>query len=173
MATECNHAESRLTCIECSKPICSQCMVQCPVGFRCKACIGSANKSQGPSLRMVSIKTFAICAAMGSAAAWLMPFIGLPYISCFIWFFIGVFAGQHLAKIIDYRLRGSATKIIVFGILLGMSLSPFGVIVPALVLSVCTALASGGGDFFGALLNIAFFLWVPIAFVVGVLRSTV
>jgi hypothetical protein len=171
LATACSHAESRLTCIECSKPICSQCMVQCPVGFRCKTCVGSANKSQGPSLRMVSIKTFAICAAMGFGAAWLMPFIGLPYISCFIWFFIGVYAGQHLAKIIDYRLRGSAIRIIILGILLGMSLSPIGVQLTGVFLEAVASLASGGSDFFGALLNIAFFLWVPIAFVAGVLRS--
>ena len=120
---------------------------------------------------MASIKMFAICAAMGAAAAWLMPFISLPYISCFIWYFIGSFAGQKLANVIDYRLRGSATNIIVFGILLGMSLTPMGVILTALSVQAFSSLSAGGGDFFASLLGIAFFLWVPVAFLAGILRS--
>jgi hypothetical protein len=176
LATTCSHAESRLTCVECSEPICGKCMVQCPVGFRCKTCAGSSNKPQGSSkglvsLRMVSIRTFAICAAMGFGAAWLMPFINVPYISCIICFFLGVFAGQQLAKTIDYRIRGTATTIIVFGILFGMSFTPLAWVLPMLSVEAFSALTTGQ-DFFGALLNIVSFLFTPIGFILGVLRST-
>jgi len=108
---------------------------------------------------------------MGFGAAWLMPFINVPLINPFIWLFIGVFAGQQLAKVIDYRIRGNATKIIVFGLLLGMSLTPLAAVLPILFMCVFSALTTGQG-FFAALLSIVSFIFTPTAFIVGVLRST-
>jgi len=120
---------------------------------------------------MLSIRTFAVCAALGFGAAWLMPFINVPYISCIICFFLGVFAGQQLAKVIDYRIRGNVTTIIVFGILFGMSFTPLAWVLPMLSMQAFSALTTGQ-DFFGALLNIASFLFTPIGFILGVLRAT-
>jgi len=75
-----------LKCNSCSTPICPQCMVQSPVGFRCQQC------GRGPKLPTYSVPISLLIRASatalvvglvgGLAVAFIArPLIGLPYIA--------------------------------------------------------------------------------------------
>jgi len=175
LAAKCSHEDSRLTCIDCSSPICSQCLVECPVGFRCKSCVGGQVKSPlTAAAPMLKVRTSALCAGIGCGAGWVMSFINIPYIGCFICYFLGLFAGRWLAKIIDYRtMGGSVTKTIVVGLLIGMCLSPFGFL-PFLIVEILKQAITGQGtQVFNAITAIVSGLFSPALFIVGVLKPTV
>lgn len=172
LATKCSHEESRLSCIECSKPLCSNCLVQCPVGFRCKSCVGTV-KDPFAVTPMIVAKTLGMFVALGSVGGWVMPFIQVPFVSCFICFFLGLFSGRYLAQFIDHKLGHRTGKVVVFGLLIGMALSPIGLLPPILLQMFFMALTGHGGTIFEALIAVVNALWCPVAFLVGVLRPTV
>ncbi|HEY9786655.1 MAG TPA: hypothetical protein V6D17_14735, partial [Candidatus Obscuribacterales bacterium] len=100
-------------------------------------------------------------------------FINVPFLGCIICYFFGLFAGRILvAKVIDQRLGNKVTKIIVFGILIGMSLSPYNMLPLLMVESLASSFA-GHGTVFDSLTEIVNCLFSPVCFMVGVLRPTV
>lgn len=170
----CSHEESRITCIDCSSPICSNCLIQCPVGFRCKSCgAGTAKNSRTSTTGIVTAQTLALCAAIGFAAGWIMLFINVPFLACFICYFLGIFVGRWLGRIIDIRLRDTAGKIVAFGLLIGLSFSPYNVIPMLMVETILSTFLGQGGSLFGALSCIASALFCPVGFIVGVMRAAV
>ncbi len=173
MAAKCSHEESRLTCIDCNNPICSNCLVQCPVGFRCPSCVGATKNPVTAVAPLLIARTLAICAAIGFGGGWLMMFINIPFISCIICYFLGLFTGRWLATIIDYKIGSNIGKIIVFGLLIGMFLSPLGALPLLMLETLKDAVTGQGSTIFGALSCIAGSLFSPICFVVGILRPTV
>ena len=171
MPVKCNHEDTRLSCVECNAPICSNCMVQCPVGFRCKKCIGEATKPLRAGTPSLVARTFLLCAGIGFGAGTLMPFIRIPFISCFICYFIGLFAGRALSKTLDFRIADHAGKIIFWGLLGGLLLTKIGTAELFMLGMLPAALMSGTiipilGGIVGMLFN-------PVCFFIGVLRATV
>lgn len=174
MAGKCDHADSRLKCSECEAPICSNCMTQCPVGFRCPACIGGSAKSasSGPSAWLVT-RTLAICVAIGFAGGWIMPFIRVPLLCCFIAFLLGLAAGKWLAGILDRRLAEKTGTIVVFGLLIGLSLSPYAMIVPIAVEMIRAPLTGDVTHIISDLNAFVPLIFSPVCFIVGVLRPSI
>ena len=85
VAGKCDHADTRLACIECSSPICSNCLVECAVGFRCKSCVAPVKSAATPpSGPMLVARTLGLFVAVGFAAGWIMPMIRVPFFSCVI-----------------------------------------------------------------------------------------
>lgn len=172
LAGKCTHEDSRLSCMECNQPICANCMIQCPVGFRCKTCVGSVKNPSGSTSPLSVPKTLGMVTAVGCAGGWVMPFISVPYLSCFICFFLGLFAGRWLATVIDYKLGAKVGTIVVFGILIGLSLSPVNLVVMVTV-DLISEIFRGNTNVLDALNAIANMIFCPVCFIVGVLRSTV
>jgi hypothetical protein len=172
LAKKCSHEDSRLTCIECGKPICGNCMVQCPVGFRCGSC-GTGGDQPKKSTTVGAAKLFGLCALVGAGGGWAMSIFVIPYLSCILFFFVGLIAGRWLAKFIDYQLRDRAGTVIVFGILFGMCFSPLSG-VPAMAIGIMTmAFTSSPESIFPGIMAILGMLFTPICFVVGILRPTI
>jgi hypothetical protein len=172
VAKKCSHEDSRLTCIDCSTPICSNCMVQCPVGFRCKSC-GTAGSPQKKSTAVGGVKLFGLSALVGAGGGWGMSFFSIPFINCILYFFVGLIAGRWLAQFIDYQLRDRSGRIIVLGTLLGMCFSPLAA-VPFTALGVLTiAFTTSPQTIFSGFAGIVGMLFTPTIFLVGILRSTV
>ncbi len=169
-----DHGDSRLSCIDCASIICSKCMIQCPVGFRCKACGDVKNPLTSVTPWLVA-KTLAVCIAIGCAAGWTLTFINVPFFTCIIAYFLGIFIGRHLAKFIDYKLGRNIGTTIVFGVLIGMSLSPFAFYPSLIAEELTTAITEMSKDhtILDALANIVGFLFTPVGFIVGILRPTV
>ncbi len=173
MATKCSHEDSRLTCIECSSPICAQCLVQCPVGFRCKSCVGSVKNPLTSVTPLLVVKTLSLCIAIGCGAGWLIPFIAVPFFSCFIDFFLGLFIGRWLARVIDYKLGKNVAMTIVFGLLIGMAMSPCGLL-PMLMVQILAEVFTGhGATLVEALTDAVGLIFGPVCFFAGILRPTI
>jgi hypothetical protein len=180
LAGKCDHEDSRLSCIECNARICANCMTQCPVGFRCKACIGSgsgsssAKKASGTSASpWLVAKTLGICTGIGCAAGWLMPFISVPYVSCIICFFLGLFCGRWLAGILDHRLGAKVGTIVVFGLLIGLSLSPVNLVAFVIVQTIIETFTGNVTNIIGVLNGLVGMIFCPVCFIVGVLRPSI
>ena len=104
-----------------------------------------------------------------------MMFINVPFIGCFICYFLGLFAGRWLAaKVIDYhRLGSNVAKIIVFGLFIGMTLTPLALMPFMIVQMLLASITGPGTPIFEGLTFIVSSLFSPACFFVGVLRPTV
>ncbi|CAN5605614.1 hypothetical protein BH10CYA1_BH10CYA1_11900 [soil metagenome] len=175
MAGKCDHADSRLKCIECDAPICSNCMTECPVGNRCRACIGgpALNAATAGAPVWLVAKTLGICTAIGLAGGWIMLFIQIPYVTCIISFMLGLVAGKWLAGILDHRLGQKVGTIVVFGLLIGMALSPFNAVVWVLIEVVREPLMGDLSHLISGLNALVNIIFCPVCFIVGVLRPSI
>jgi hypothetical protein len=172
MAKTCSHEDTRLTCIDCNAPICSNCMVQCPVGFRCKSC-GTAESSVKRSGAVGgAVKLFGLSVVVGAGTGWAMNYFSVPIFNCVLYFFVGLISGRWLAKFIDYQLRDRSGKIVVLGTLLGMCFTPLANIPPAALYLLTMAFTSSPQSIFPAIWAILGMLFSPICFFAGLVRST-
>ncbi len=171
MSKKCSHEDSRLTCSECDAPICSNCLVQCPVGFRCKTCVGANSKPPQSPVAIV-VKAFGASFLVGLIAGWLIPLMAIPYISCFICFFMGIYAGRWLAQHLSRSLGAKTAPTVVFGLLIGMSLGPLHIIPLAIFSSLTGSVLSPGSSIFHGLNDVVSLVFDPVCFFAGVLRPT-
>jgi len=102
-----------------------------------------------------------------------MPFISIPYVTCIISFLLGLVAGKWLAKILDHRLGDKVGTIVVFGLLIGMSLSPFNALVLVVVELVRQPLMGDLTHLISNLNAIVGIIFCPVCFIVGVLRPSI
>jgi hypothetical protein len=121
---------------------------------------------------MLVARVLALSGVIGCGAGWLMPMIKIPFLSCVVCYFLGLFSGRWLKQFIDRSIENNATKIIVFGILIGFSLSPLSSM-PFALFEVLRVSIMGGSQIFDALTLIVSVLFSPIGFIVGMLRATV
>ena len=169
MAKKCSHENTRLKCVDCEKPICSACMVECPVGVRCKDCIKPKGQPKLTIAPWFSVaKAFGASALIGCAVGWLMPHLSIPYISCLICFFLGIYSGRWLKGHLDHKLGSSTGITVVFGVLFGIALSPLAAL-PLLILSILTGQSP---SIFDSLLAVLSVLFDPVCFFAGILRPT-
>ena len=166
--------DSRITCIDCGSVICSKCLVQCPVGFRCAPCGNVKNPLTSLTPFLVA-KTLAFCGVAGFVGGWIMPFINVPFFTCILAYFLGIILGRILARVIDYKMGRGVGTTIVFGVLIGMSFSPYGFlpVVMAEFLSKAFFAISPHYGILDALVDIASGLFVPVGFIIGIMRPTV
>ena len=103
-----NHptVETMLRCNRCSKPICTRCAVQTPVGYRCKECVGRQQAvfySGGPLDYVVA---GIISLVLGGVASYLMTLLGA-------WFFaliLGPAVGIGIAELVRLAVRRRRSK---------------------------------------------------------------
>ena len=107
--------ETNLRCGKCGKPICPKCLVQTPVGARCRDC---AKLGKLPTYR-VSIKHYlravgtglgmaAVCGAAWGAIEWVIPFFSFNLL-------LAPAAGYAIGEVVSLsvnRKRGTALAII-------------------------------------------------------------
>ena len=128
--------ETRLSCSRCGKNVCTQCMVQAPVGIRCREC--------GRAVRMptFNVKTthYAVALAVGAAIAigggilWAvfnsLIFRGIPYLPSLLAIGVGYAAGELISLSVN-RKRGTALawiagSAVVVAFLISWNISRFG-----------------------------------------------
>lgn len=148
------NVETNVTCGKCGKPICPKCMVQTPVGMRCKDCAGLKK------LPTYQISTQYILRAIGAGLgigiacgfAWWAIDLVLPFFLLRI--LIAAAAGYAIGEVISRavnRKRGTVLAIIggisatiSFAIATGLSipyLSPVNIIFCILMLAAAVYLA--------------------------------
>lgn len=104
-----------------------------------------------------------------------MPFIGVPFFTCILAYFLGIILGRILAKLIDYRMGRGVGTTIVFGVLIGMSFSPYGFLPFAMAEALSKAIFQMSSQYgiLDAFTDIVASLFVPVGFIVGIMRPTV
>lgn len=109
--------ETRLRCNRCNRPICSECAVLTPTGYRCKECIRGQQKTFDNAQWLDY--------PLGVATAGVLSFLG-SYLAGFLWFFVlmaapivGVVIAEAVRWVIHRRrsrlLRQVTTVAVVVG----------------------------------------------------------
>jgi hypothetical protein len=87
--------ETALRCNNCERPICAQCAVRTPTGYRCKECVRERQKTFETAEWYDFVFGFIIAAVLSAIAAFLVTLIG--GIGFFGWFLIA--AGAPTAAV--------------------------------------------------------------------------
>ncbi|MEO5886223.1 MAG: hypothetical protein ABIQ77_01040 [Anaerolineales bacterium] len=87
--------ETSLRCNNCERPICAQCAVRTPTGYRCKECVRERQKTFETAEWYDFILGFIIAAVLSAIASFLVTLIGR--IGFFGWFLIA--AGSPTAAV--------------------------------------------------------------------------
>lgn len=88
--------ETALRCNNCERPICAQCAVRTPTGYRCKECVRGQQKVFNTSEWYDYILGFVVAAVLSGIAASLVTVVGR--IGFFGWFLIA--AGAPTAAVV-------------------------------------------------------------------------
>ena len=113
-----NHprAPTKVRCSKCGKPICTLCMIETPVGHRCREC---ANLRRLPTFEVSSLqyaKAIGTALGLGLAlgVAWIFlrgfPFLG-GYLSFFIALGVGYVMGETVSLSVN-RKRGRDLQVV-------------------------------------------------------------
>ncbi len=108
--------ETNLTCGKCEKPICPKCMVQTPVGIRCKEC---ANLKTLPTYQVTTsyyLKALGTGIGMGIICGliWWVVYLFLPFFFI-LRFFLAAGVGYAIGEVVSIsvnRKRGIGLAII-------------------------------------------------------------
>jgi tetratricopeptide (TPR) repeat protein len=103
-----NHptVETMLRCNRCSKPICTRCAVQTPVGYRCKECVGQQQAVFYSGGALDYVIGGAISLVLGGVASYLITLLGA-------WFFaliLGPAVGIGIAELVRLAVRRRRSK---------------------------------------------------------------
>jgi hypothetical protein len=97
-----------LRCNNCDKPICVQCAVLTPTGYRCKECIRSQQRKFDTAEWYDYILAFFVGAAIAFAGSLVVRFFGFLFFLVFI--VLGAFAGFLVAEAIRWVTRRRRSK---------------------------------------------------------------
>ena len=134
--------ETLLRCNRCEQPICNECAVLTPTGYRCKNCVKSQKKVFDFSFNNAKTTDLFV----GPAIALVLSAIGSEISSFFgLWgMFIALAAGWGIAELVRRALRRRRSKTLY--LLVGAALLAGSLLVPAGLLILT------GGHAFGGLL---------------------
>jgi hypothetical protein len=93
--------ETVLRCNRCSKPICTSCAVQTPVGYRCKECVGQQQAVYFTGGAVDYVIGGAIALVLGGVASYLMTLLG----AWFIALILGPAVGIGIAELVRLAVR--------------------------------------------------------------------
>ena len=127
--------ETGLSCSRCGKHICPQCMVQAPVGIRCKEC-GKAMRMPTYDVRPTFYaRAMAVAAgvAIGGGIIWVLLILLLgwiPFVSSLIGIGVGYAAGELISLSVNRKrsmgLAWLAGGSVVVAFLISWIATPFG-----------------------------------------------
>jgi hypothetical protein len=150
-----NHPERETTlrCNRCNKPICIQCAVRTPVGYRCRECV----RGQQAIFQTAAWYDYAI----GAVVALVLSAIMTPFGGLLGWFaiFLGPLGGTVVAEVVRFAVRKRRGRY--FAELVGGAMILGAVLVLAVPLLGLVLLGGGRGGL-GGLFGL---LW-PVIFMV-------
>ena len=125
-----NHptVETMLRCNRCSKPICTRCAVQTPVGYRCKECVGQQQAVFYTGGALDYVIAGVISVVLGGVASYLMTLLGA-------WFFaliLGPAVGIGIAELVRLAVRRRRSRYLWIVVAAGMVVGSL----PALLLAL-------------------------------------
>jgi len=116
--------ETSLRCNNCNRPICAQCAVRTPTGYRCRECVKGQQKVFNTSEWYDHVFGFVVAALLSAVAAFLVTLIG--GIGFFGWFLIaagaptaGVFIAEGVRMVTRKRRSRPLFMTVAAGVVLG------------------------------------------------------
>lgn len=126
--------ETMLRCNRCNRPICTQCAVLTPTGYRCKECVRGQLKIFDTAQWIDYPLAFIVAAGLSFAGSWIASFLGLFTI------FIAPVAGVILAEAVRWVVRRHRSRLLfqvaVAGAIIGA--------LPQLLVALLPVLLGGG-----------------------------
>ena len=126
-----NHpsVETVLRCNRCSKPICTRCAVQTPVGYRCKECVGQQQSVYFTGGTIDYVIGAVIALVLGGIASYLITLLGA-------WFFsliLGPTIGIAIAEAVRLAVRRRRSKFLWLAVAGGLVVGAVPALLRALV----------------------------------------
>jgi len=135
--------ETSLRCNRCEKPICSQCAVHTPVGYRCQECVRGQQRTFNTT-QLVDYPIALVTAAAGvGVAVSLLGFLG------FWGFFLAPIVGGGVAEIVRWAVRKRRSR----RLPLVASVGGVAGVLPHLLLPMGAVFLAAGGQGGAALLG--------------------
>ena len=129
--------ETSLRCNHCNRPICTECAVLTPTGYRCKECVRGQLKLFDTAQGIDYPLAFLVAAALSFAGSWISSYFG------FFTIIIAPVAGGILAEAVRWVVRRHRSRLLFQISMAGAILGAL----PLLLLSLLRVLGPGGGIF--------------------------
>ncbi|MBN1438284.1 MAG: B-box zinc finger protein [Anaerolineales bacterium] len=117
-----------LRCNRCGQPICTQCAVRTPVGYRCRQCVREQQKIFDTSKWYDFPVAFVAAALVCGAGSILSAFIG------FFILFVAAFAGSIAARAVAWAVRHRRNKYLWLAAVAGGVAGSLPIMIPTLAL---------------------------------------
>lgn len=147
--------ETSLRCYSCSRPICSECAVKTPVGYRCPTCIREAEEVFFNARTLDYILAPLVSLPLSLVAGFLVRAFGRGFFFVLIILFVGGAVGGLIGRIakrvVDHRRGRYLPHVVASTVILG-------IIIPTLPLLI--AIAMGNTGYLGSLLMPGVYLFV-------------
>ncbi len=162
-----NRATS-LRCNRCERPICAQCAVRTPTGYRCKECVKSQQKVFDTAQWYDYIIAFVVAAIASGIASGLVVFVSGIFFGLLILFLApgaGIFIGNVILRFIRNRRSRALFLTCAVGMVAGALPALLIFSLPALLAVLSGSLGAGVGGLLPAIWEVVYlFLAVPAAY---------
>ncbi len=152
-----------LRCNRCGRPICAQCAVRTPVGYRCRTCVREQQKIFETAYWYDFPAAFLAAALVCGVGSILSSFIG------FFILFAAYFAGVLAARAVNWVVRHRRSRFLWIAATAGGIAGCLPVMVPTLVLSLFTIGQSGAGG----LVSLGMGLLWPVGYMIVAVVSLI
>lgn len=113
--------ETGVRCSKCGKPICTACMIQTPVGMRCRPCAGLRKLPQYQVGPVLLLRSWA-AGLVTSTVVWLV--IGaVPYLRFFLAILVGLAVGEVMSRAARRRANHALEAIAVIDVIIGAAVA--------------------------------------------------
>ncbi len=147
-----NCGDSLLKCIDCNAQICPKCLVQCPVGNRCKNCSKRFTSHVLQIDFWVVLRSFMAALVAGLLFAFLQALFPLGGLAMLLFIYLfGSLAGNIIFKIAGRKLGAKIVTTVIAGLLSGsLCIAPISL---SLIVFILGAIGPflGWGNFFSGL----------------------
>lgn len=127
--------ETSLRCNRCERPICAQCAVLTPTGYRCKECVREQKRIFDTAKSFDYVLGFIVAAILSGLASFLVTFIGgIGFIGWFLIVAAGPVAGIAIAESVRFFVRRRRSKPLYYTVIAGVIVGALPILLTQLLM---------------------------------------
>lgn len=125
--------ETGLRCNRCERPICAECAVLTPTGYRCRECVREQKKIFDTAEWYDYMLGFVVAAFLSGLASFLVTLIGgIGFIGWFLIIVAGPVAGVAIAESVRFVIRRRRAKQLYYTVVAGVVLGALPILMTQL-----------------------------------------